>query len=44
MRLSENSRWPGATKCTQIIDEILLIAQCSRPEEWEGQTFYLPLP
>lgn len=25
-----------------IIDDILLIAECSRPGEWEGQVIYLP--
>jgi hypothetical protein len=26
-----------------VIEEILLIAQCSREGEWEGQVRYLPL-
>ncbi len=27
----------------EAIDDLLLIAQCSRPGEWEGQVRYLPL-
>ena len=27
----------------QAIEEILLIAECSLPDEWEGQVHYLPL-
>lgn len=26
-----------------IIEELLLIAECSLPDEWEGQVHYLPL-
>ena len=25
------------------VEDILLISECSRPEEWEGQVRYLPL-
>lgn len=27
----------------QAIEDLLLIAECSRPGEWEGQVRYLPL-
>jgi hypothetical protein len=27
----------------QAIEDILLIAECSHPDEWEGQVRYLPL-
>lgn len=26
-----------------VIDDILLLAECSHPGEWEGQVLYLPL-
>lgn len=26
-----------------VIDDILLLTDCSHPREWEGQIFYLPL-
>lgn len=31
------------TAVGQVIDDILLIAECSLPGEWEGQVRYLPL-
>jgi hypothetical protein len=27
----------------QVIEELILLAHCSLPEEWEGQVRYLPL-
>lgn len=27
----------------RAVEEILLLAQCSHPGEWEGQVLYLPL-
>jgi hypothetical protein len=29
--------------CTIAIEDLLLITECSRPDEWEGQVHYLPL-
>ena len=26
-----------------VVEDILLISECSRPDEWEGQVRYLPL-
>jgi hypothetical protein len=34
---------PDTMPIGQAIEEILLLAQCSREREWEGQVFYLPL-
>jgi len=31
------------TSTRQIIDEILLITQCSEPKDWENLVLYLPL-
>jgi hypothetical protein len=27
----------------EVIEEILLLAECSLPDEWENQVVYLPL-
>jgi predicted nuclease of predicted toxin-antitoxin system len=34
---------PDTMPIGQAIEEILLLAQCSREREWEGQVLYLPL-
>ena len=34
---------PRSLPAGQTIEELLLIAECSRPNEWEGQVRYLPL-
>jgi hypothetical protein len=34
---------PDTMPIGQAIEEILLLAQCSREGEWEGQVVYLPL-
>jgi hypothetical protein len=34
---------PRAVALALAIEDLLLIAECSRPGEWEGQVRYLPL-
>jgi hypothetical protein len=34
---------PRATPISVAIEDLLLIAECSTPGEWEGQVRYLPL-
>jgi hypothetical protein len=34
---------PRAVALAVAIEDLLLIAECSRPGEWEGQVRYLPL-
>jgi len=34
---------PRAVAIASAIEDLLLIAECSRPGEWEGQVRYLPL-
>lgn len=34
---------PRAVAIAVAIEDLLLIAECSRPGEWEGQVRYLPL-
>lgn len=34
---------PRAVALATAIEDLLLIAECSRPGEWEGQVRYLPL-
>ena len=34
---------PGTVTLSQAIEDLLLIAECSVPGEWEGQIRYLPL-
>jgi hypothetical protein len=48
-RVTDGLPMPGVFAVSQslpirlVIEEILLIAQCSREGEWEGQVRYLPL-
>ena len=48
-RVSAGESMPGVFEANQklpiggVIDEILLIAECSLDAEWEGQVRYLPL-
>ena len=28
----------------QVIEDVILLAECSRPDEWEGQVVFLPFP
>jgi hypothetical protein len=48
-RVREGKPMPGVFEVTRevpigvAIDEILLLAECSLPGEWEGQVRYLPL-
>lgn len=34
---------PQALPAAQVIEDLVLIAECSLPGEWEGQVRYLPL-
>jgi hypothetical protein len=34
---------PRTVAIASAIEDLLLIAECSRPGEWEGQVRYLPL-
>jgi len=34
---------PRSVPLAQAIEDLLLIAECSQPGEWEGQVRYLPL-
>ena len=49
MRVKAGQRMPGlfevgrAVPLRQAIEDLLLIAECSREGEWEGQIHYLPL-
>lgn len=49
LRLKAGQRMPGlfevgrSVPLRRAIDDILLIAECSREGEWEGQIRYLPL-
>ena len=48
-RVLAGQRMPGliavsaSLSIRQVIDEVLLIAECSEAEEWEGQIRFLPL-
>lgn len=49
-RVKEELTMPGLILVKQtagirhVIEDILLIAACSREDEWEGQVLYLPFP
>ena len=49
MKPKANQSMPGVfevapgVSLAQAIEDLLLIAECSRPGEWEGQVRYLPL-
>jgi Domain of unknown function (DUF5615) len=34
---------PWSASLRQIIDDLVLLAEASQPDEWEGQIIYLPL-
>ena len=34
---------PWSAPLREVIDDLLLLAEASLPEEWEGQVLYLPL-
>jgi hypothetical protein len=48
-RVRSGDRMPGVFEVSRdvpiliAVEDILLISECSRPEEWEGQVRYLPL-
>lgn len=48
-RIREGKRMPGVFEVNRsvpikaVIDDILLLAECSNEAEWEGQIRYLPL-
>jgi hypothetical protein len=48
-RVQAGQRMPGlievgsAVPIAVAIEDLLLVAECSRPGEWEGQVRYLPL-
>jgi len=48
-RVRAGKRMPGVVEIGrrigigQAIDDVLLLAECSREGEWEGQVLYLPL-
>jgi hypothetical protein len=48
-RVRSGDRMPGVFEVSRdvpiliSVEDILLISECSRPEEWEGQVRYLPL-
>ena len=48
-RVREGARMPGVFEVSRglpigtVIDDILLLAECSLESEWEGQVRYLPL-
>ena len=48
-RVAGGKRMPGVFEAPRnaslaaVIEDLLLIAECSRPGEWEGQVRYLPL-
>lgn len=48
-RVESGARMPGVFEVSRkvpvrsAIDDLLLIAECSRPGDWEGQVLYLPL-
>lgn len=48
-RVKNGDRMPGVFEVSRdvpivvAVEDILLISECSRPDEWEGQVRYLPL-
>jgi len=48
-RAEAGLRMPGIVEVNsslpigQVIDDLLLLAECSQEQEWEGQILYLPL-
>ncbi|MCX7013851.1 MAG: DUF5615 family PIN-like protein [Candidatus Sumerlaeota bacterium] len=48
-RIAAGRRMPGVfivprgTSLAAVIDDLLLLAECSREGEWEGRVLYLPL-
>lgn len=48
-RIRRNQRMPGMFVASQqaalatLIDDVLLIAECSDPSEWDGRVIFLPL-
>lgn len=48
-RIADGKRMTGVFEVRRglpmglVIDEILLLAECSLPDEWENQVLYLPL-
>jgi hypothetical protein len=48
-RIAEGKPMPGLFEVRrnlplgQVIDEILLLVECSLPDEWDNQVVYLPL-
>ena len=49
-RVEAGLRMPGVfevrlgTPIGQVLDDILLLAECSFDDEWEGRVAYIPLP
>jgi hypothetical protein len=48
-RIEDGQRMPGVFEVgryepmAQVIEDLLLLAECSEDDEWEGQVRYLPL-
>jgi len=48
-RVKKRERMPGIFEVSRdvpilvAVEDILLISECSQPDEWEGQVRYLPL-
>jgi len=42
-RIRAGQRMPGVFQVGLVIEDILLLTECSLDDEWEGQVRYLPL-